>query len=213
MADLSTIFGAAGFQTGSVEPQKDFDVIPPGQHVVQIEGSEVKLTKKQTGHYLELVLTVLEGPAKGRKLWDRINIENPEPQCVEIGARVLAAIGQALKIEHLVNETQLLNGVLVAHVKVKGEYNEIRTYSSLEDYRLKQQAQAVGRTARPQQATAQQGRVQAPVTAEQSTCNPSTVPAQQAVPPATASPIAAPVAQPDTTAPPVEHSGPLPWER
>jgi hypothetical protein len=144
MNDLANIFGQ-GFDTHSVEPQADFDVLPPGKYPVLIEQAEVKPTKAGTGHYLELQMVVLDGPAKNRKLWDRINIQNPSTPCTEIGLRQLAALGQALGIQAITDSSQLLNKSCVASVKVKNDQNEIRTYKAFED------AQSVQPPTAPQQ--------------------------------------------------------------
>lgn len=131
MSDLQQLFGGPGFDTHSVEPQQDFVAIPPGKYPVMIEKAEVKQTKRGDGHYLEVTMSVLDGQFKNRKLWDRINIQNPNQQCVDIGLRCLAALGQALGIASIQSTDQLLNGVCIAHVKVKDEQNEVRTYSPL----------------------------------------------------------------------------------
>ncbi len=130
MSDLATIFGG-GFDPNSVEPQKDYEVIPPGKYPVLIEKAEVKPTKSGTGHYIELEMSVLDGPHKSRKLWDRINIQNPSHEAQEIALRQLAALGQALGLSCIRDTAQLLNTACLAHVKVKNEQNEVRTYSPL----------------------------------------------------------------------------------
>lgn len=131
MSDIGGFFGGGGFDTNSVPPQEDFVVIPPDNYVLLIEGAEVKPTKANTGHYLELTLQVMDGPHKGRKVWDRINIQNPSQKCQEIGLRSLAALGLALNIPRIGDAAQLLNQVVIGHVKVKDGQNEVRTYSAL----------------------------------------------------------------------------------
>ncbi|KKK48669.1 hypothetical protein LCGC14_3142810 [marine sediment metagenome] len=131
MGDLQQFFGGQGFDTASVEPQVDYETLLPGKYPVQVESTEVKETKKQDGHYVEVVLVILDGPAKGRKLWDRFNIDNPSQDCVAIGQRCLAALSIAIGVqEQMCNSDQLLSGRCMAHVKVKNGQNEIRTYSS-----------------------------------------------------------------------------------
>lgn len=130
MADLQSLFGG-GFDTSSVPPQEDFVVIPPDKYVVVIDAAEVKPTKSQTGHYIELTMTVVDGQYKDRKVWDRINIANPSQKCVEIGLRSLAALGLAVGLSSIADTDQLLGKVAVAHVKVKEGQNEVRTYSAV----------------------------------------------------------------------------------
>ncbi len=144
MSDLGNFFGA-GFDPRSVEPQSDFEVLPPGKYPVLVESAEVKQTKNGDGHYIKLQLSILDGPGKGRKLWDQINIANPSQQCVEIGLRSLAALGQAIGLSAISDTSQLLNKTCEAHVKVRkdvqyGDKNEIRTYSALMQSIIPQQA-------------------------------------------------------------------------
>jgi len=132
--NLQNIFGNA-FDPSQHEPQRDFEVIPPCKPVCMIEKAEVKATKKGTGHYVKLEMKILEGPYTGRKLFDQINIDNPDSQCVEIGLRVLSALGRAAKTGPINDTAQLLGKVVVPHVFVKndptyGAQNAIRTYSA-----------------------------------------------------------------------------------
>jgi hypothetical protein len=128
--DLAKIFGG-GFDGQGYEPQHDFDVLPPGKYECLIEKAGVKQTKKGDGSYLELTLQVIQdGAYKNRKLWDRINIENPSEECQRIGRSKLEALRQAvLPSETLKDTSQLVSRVCVASVKVKDNNNEIRTYS------------------------------------------------------------------------------------
>lgn len=83
------------FDATQVDPQQPFEVIPAGKYVAQIIDSEMRGNKAGTGSYLWLELEIIEGEYTGRKLWDRLNIDNPNPQAVEIALRTLSAIGHA----------------------------------------------------------------------------------------------------------------------
>lgn len=128
--DLQALFGGVSFNPAEVEPQADFEVLPPGKYPVLIENAEVKQTKSGTGHYVELTLKILDGPAKNRKLWDRINLQNPNAQCEEIGRSHLSALGRAMGLVSITDTAQLIGGVVIAHVKVKDDQNNVRTYSA-----------------------------------------------------------------------------------
>ena len=128
--DLANFLGGAGFDPRSVEPQSDFEAIPPGKYIVLIEEAEVKQTKAGNGHYINLRLSVIEGPHKNRKVFDNINIDNPSAQCVEIGLRSLSALGLALGLNAITDTAQLLNRIVTAHIKVKDDQNSVRTYSA-----------------------------------------------------------------------------------
>ena len=128
--DLTQFFGGAAFTAATIEPQTDFEVMPPNKYAALIEKAEVKQTKAGNGHYIELTMSVLEAPYKGRKLWDRLNIDNPNTQTVEIAMRVLSALRGSIGLQTITNTDQLVNQVIVAHVKVKGDQNYVRTYSA-----------------------------------------------------------------------------------
>jgi hypothetical protein len=67
------------FDASTVEPNKPFEPLPPGRYVVQIVNSEMRPTKDGMGQYLWLELDVLEGAHAGRKLFDRLNLVNKQP--------------------------------------------------------------------------------------------------------------------------------------
>jgi hypothetical protein len=132
--DLQTIFGGHAFDPQTIEPQGDFEVLPPCKPPAMIEKAEIKENSKGTGHYIKLELKVLDGPHKNRKLFDNINIDNPSNKCVEIGMRVLSALGRAIGATAITDTSQLLNQVVIPHVIVQndavyGQKNAIRTYS------------------------------------------------------------------------------------
>ncbi|MGC1276557.1 MAG: DUF669 domain-containing protein, partial [Planctomycetaceae bacterium] len=92
MADLH------GFNANTVEPDESFDPIPAGEYLCVLTASEEKPTKAGTGSYLELEFEVLDGPFKGRKLWDRLNLSNPNETTVKIARARLSAICRAVGV-------------------------------------------------------------------------------------------------------------------
>jgi hypothetical protein len=127
MANLGTTFDATG-----IEPARPFDVLPPGRYVAQIVASEMRVTKDGMGQYLWLELDVLEGPCRGRKLFDRLNLVNGNPQTVEIAQRTLSAICHATGRMQVQDSEELHLIPLLADVRVQppkngyGETNRIR---------------------------------------------------------------------------------------
>ncbi|MEZ6233432.1 MAG: DUF669 domain-containing protein [Phycisphaerales bacterium] len=113
MADLN------GFDATNVEPNAGFDPIPAGKYLAVITASEMKPTKNGKGEYLELEMEVLEGPHKGRKLWDRLNLKHPTTQTVEIAKGTLSAICRAVNVLRPRDSVELHNVPLVVSVAVK----------------------------------------------------------------------------------------------
>jgi hypothetical protein len=85
------------------------DVLPSGTYAVQITGSEYKQTKRQDGYMLVLTLTVIDGAHVGKKLIARLNVQNPNPQAVEIAMGELSAICHVTGCM-VVNDSQELHG-------------------------------------------------------------------------------------------------------
>ena len=129
MADLS------GFDANQVEPTTDFEPIPAGKYVAAIVASEMKPTKAGNGSYLELQFQVVDGEYKGRLLWARLNLDNPNQLAVKIARSELAAICKAVGVPAPNDSTELHDLPLQVKVGLKkrqdtGELtNEIKGYS------------------------------------------------------------------------------------
>ena len=117
---------AQTFDANSVEPS-NFDVFPAGKYLAQIVSSEMRPTKDGRGQYLFLELDILEGPFAGRKLFDRLNLVNDNPDTVDIATRTLSSICRATGQMQVKDSEQLHLIPLIADVRVrppKGQYGE-----------------------------------------------------------------------------------------
>ena len=122
MADFGHTFDAT-----QVEPATAYEVLPPGKYLAQIVNSEMRPTKDGMGQYLFLEIDILEGQYTGRKLFDRLNLSNPNPSAVEIAQRTLSSICRAVGRLQVNNSEQLHLVPFMADVKVRpprGEYGE-----------------------------------------------------------------------------------------
>jgi len=124
------------FNAQDVAPQQAFENLTPGWYTAQIVESELKPTQAGTGSYLELTIEVV-APAQfaGRKLWDRLNINNPNEKAVEIAYQTLSAICHATGVIQVQDSQQLHSipmDVKVGMSKVTEDYpeprNEIKGY-------------------------------------------------------------------------------------
>jgi hypothetical protein len=129
MADLR------GFDANTVEPSTDFEPLPAGTYEALIIDSEMKPTKSGSGSYLQLTFEILDGPHKGRLLWARLNLDNPNATAVAIARAELSAICRAVSVLAPKDSVELHNLPLVIHVRCKkrddtGEVtNEVKGYS------------------------------------------------------------------------------------
>jgi hypothetical protein len=113
MADLY------GFNANDVDPTVEYEPIPAGKYLAMITESEMKPTKSGSGSYLQLTFQVLEGEYKGRFVWARLNLNNPNATAVQIARAELSAICRAVGIMTPSDSAQLHNLPLVITVKCK----------------------------------------------------------------------------------------------
>ena len=115
------------FDASTVEPTTPVEIFPPGKYRVQLVASEMRPTKDGMGQYLLLELDVLEGPYAGRKLFDRLNLVNANPDAVLMAQRNLSALCRAAGKMQVSNSEQLHLIPIQVDVKVrppKGQYGE-----------------------------------------------------------------------------------------
>jgi hypothetical protein len=129
-ADLS------GFDASTVPEQQEFTALPEGQYVMIATSSEWKATKAGTGEYLQFVFEVLDGPSKGRKVWARLNLKNPNQTAVDIAQRELAALCRAVGVIKPSNSAELHNTPFLATIGIevddrKRESNTIKKYEAV----------------------------------------------------------------------------------
>src|SRR5262245_53678851 len=129
MADLH------GFDANQVEPASDLEPLPAGKYVAVITDSEMRPNKAGTGSYLLLTFQVIEGLHKGRNLWARLNLDNPNPTAVQIARGELSAVCRAVGVLAPNDSVELHDLPLLVHVKLRkrddtGELaNEIKGYA------------------------------------------------------------------------------------
>ena len=126
------------FNANEVEPNVGFEPVPADKYIAMISSSEMKPTKNGDGSYLELELTILDGPYKDRKVWDRLCLNHPNSQTVKIARGYLSAICRAVGVMQPKDSCDLHNIPMLITVKCKkrddnGEItNEVRGYTKKE---------------------------------------------------------------------------------
>lgn len=136
MAQLATAFDPT-----SVEPQKAFEPLPRGDYSVMVVNTSVEKTKAGDGSMLAVELEVQAGPHARRKVFDRITLDNPSVQAVEIGQRQLSGLCHATGWLKPLRDSDALHGrTCVAKVGIEvdknGKYadkNKVVAYTSSTD--------------------------------------------------------------------------------
>lgn len=117
MADLS--FDSTGVSTNDVLPAKDY--------VMQVTATDVKANSKKNGMILKVEYTILEGDAKGRKIFGNINYKHANAKAQSIGQGQLAALMRAVGVTKMQNTSELHNIPFIGRVKIRaaqGDYDE-----------------------------------------------------------------------------------------
>lgn len=112
---------------------RSFGPLPAGSYDMVITKSDIKPTKAGTGHYIELEMQVVDGEHSGRRLWERLNIDNPNKQAEDIAKAALGALCQAIGVIDMEDTDQLHDTPFVAHVEIdrkEPDRNRIVGYSA-----------------------------------------------------------------------------------
>lgn len=123
------------FNANEVEPSVGFEAIPAGKYQAVIVDSDMKPNKAGTGEYLQLEFEIIEGEYKGRKLWTRLNLNNPNADAVRMARADLSAICHAVNVPQPRDSVELHNLPLLVTVKCRktpdGEIvNDIKGYAA-----------------------------------------------------------------------------------
>ncbi len=93
-------------------PAPSREPIPRGMYQVIVIESAIKPTQAGTGEFIELTLQVVDGEFAGRRVWDRLNVSNPNKTAEDIAKRQLQELCLAVGVSTL-NETEQLHDVPV----------------------------------------------------------------------------------------------------
>lgn len=163
------------FNANDVTPSQAFAPVPAAKYPAIIEASEIKPTSAGTGKRLNLTFSILGGEFNNRKIFEGLNIENPNSEAQRISLENLSAICHAVGVTNLTNTEQLHNKPLIINVKIKPAQGEYDAKNVIKGYEAASNGGAAGggsggaqrpAAQRPQAATqqrpaAQQARPQA----------------------------------------------------
>lgn len=118
-------------------PANGFEPIEAGDYLAQIIESNVGPTKAGDGTILTLTWEIMEGPLTHRRIWDRLNISNPNPQAQAIAQRALAQICDAVGLPGVSDSEELhfkpvrlKVGIQVDKTGNYGPKNQVSKYTS-----------------------------------------------------------------------------------
>jgi hypothetical protein len=125
------------FDASQHEPAQAFDPLPAGWWAIVTVKQEVRDTKDRSGKFLWVEFQVDETrhpEHKGRKVWERFNLWNSNPEAVAIAQREFSGLCRAAgKMQ--VTDSDVLNGIPVAaKLKVRNDpgYEPSNTISAFD---------------------------------------------------------------------------------
>lgn len=144
MADLN------GFNANDHEDMADFSALPEGWYLVNITKDEVKTSQaNQASKYLKIEMTVLDGPFKGRKVWNNLNLwydnvdASKKQNVIGMAQREMATLCRTVNVLNPASSEQLYNipfGIKIKHKKndLTGEMDDtIGKYCSEREFASK----------------------------------------------------------------------------
>lgn len=140
-----------GFDAGAVEPSAPIEAIPPGDYVCMATDSEWRDTKAGTGRYLQLTFSVIDGQYKGRKLWARLNLENPNSTAVDIARRDLSALCRAVGVMKPGDSSELHGLPVALKVAVRKRQDTGELTNEIKGFKLAKGVAAPAQSAPPAQ--------------------------------------------------------------
>ena len=117
-----------GFNALEIEPATSYEVLPANWYKCVITDTEEKPTKAMTGSYLQLTIEVIEGDYQGRKVFDRLNLKNPNSVAVEIAQRSLSSICRAIDVPNPKDSIELRDKPLMVKISVKSRLRATRLH-------------------------------------------------------------------------------------
>jgi hypothetical protein len=129
-----------GFNANEIEPIADYEPLPAGWYKAVITESKERANNSKTGSYLQLTLEVIEGEHQGRRLIERLNLENPNATAVNIAQRKLSGICRAVGVFEPETSYDLLDKPLMVKVKVRAGDDEYGPSNNIVEYAPVQKA-------------------------------------------------------------------------
>jgi hypothetical protein len=85
------VFEPAAFEA----PTNNFDPLPLGEYEAMVINAEERETRAGNGTFIALTMEILGGKFSGRKVWENLNIINPNKVTVEIAHKNLKQLSIA----------------------------------------------------------------------------------------------------------------------
>jgi hypothetical protein len=152
-------------------PDDDYSLIPPGRYLAQVIESKLDDTRNGTGQILTLTFEIMEGEFERRRVWERLNIVNANPDAQRIAQQSLKRLCDASGAGAINDSEELHFKPVVIDVGIRQDKSgQYRDQNSIKGYYPAQAAPA----AAPARQTTQRQPAAAPAQQQR----PAAAPAQ-----------------------------------
>lgn len=134
-----------GFDANKYEPVS-FDTIEPGEYDAIIVDSVLVPTKAGDGRILKLTYQIVKGEHKNRKVFDQLNIINPNETAQTIARGMLSSICRAVGVLNPQDSSELHNKVVTIKVAVKPATDEFEARNVVKKVSSKSTVPKTGNT-------------------------------------------------------------------
>lgn len=152
--------------TSEIKSSGGLPLIPEGDYRMRILFSEAKKTKSGNGEFFEIKMVIDEGQYKDTEFTERLNVDNPNQQAVEIAFATLARMAEAVGRTNLSSTEELHNIPFIGSVKTEkgkpyikdgvekqgNDYSVVKAYKPLPSVGLPNQQQTQSTQPQTQQA-------------------------------------------------------------
>lgn len=126
------------FNANEHEPRRSMDPVPPGWYQMQIVESEVGRSKNNPqAQYVKLTLEFLEAAhpdLKGRKVFETLNLWNPDEKARAIATATLSSISRATGVLVFSNTDALHHKPMAVKLKIDGGDGKYDPSNRVRDY-------------------------------------------------------------------------------
>jgi len=131
-----------------------FDPMPEGDYVIEVVKASLVPTKNKSGRILTLELVVVSDDFNGRKVFERLNVENPNPVAERIGLERLNQLIDCAGLEDPQGEDELVGAVSGVHFKIRDDEgykpdNEVSYFKPADDCKLGEYSETPAKKSAP----------------------------------------------------------------
>jgi hypothetical protein len=125
--------------TADANMKSSYELLPKGRYLAMITYSEIKPNSKRTGDLLKLTFEIIDGPGKGRKVFESINVRHENKTAEKIGTEQLNMLCMATGQLHLQDSDQLHNIPVAIDVVIEAgrdgydDQNRIKGYHAADE--------------------------------------------------------------------------------